>query len=53
MLPIDQNYPLHGGQIYNVDGTSYINQGGGLSGAHSDISKPEVAHLVWQAILSE
>jgi hypothetical protein len=53
MLPVDQNYPLHGGQIYNVDGTSYINQGGGLSGAHSDIRRPEVAHLVWQAILPE
>jgi hypothetical protein len=51
MLPIDQNYTVHSGQIYIVDGTTYVNQGGGLSGAHSDIRKPEVTHHVWQAIL--
>jgi hypothetical protein len=26
-----------------------INVGGGFSGAHSDIAKPEVAHAVWEA----
>ncbi len=50
MLPANQDYPLLAGQVHNVDGSAYINEGGGLSGAHSDIRKPEVAHLVWQAI---
>jgi hypothetical protein len=28
-----------------------INLGGGFSGAHSDIAKPEVAHAVWEAAM--
>ena len=52
MLPADATYSLAGGRIYNVEGSSVINTGGGFSGAHSDIRKPEVAHLVWSAILT-
>ncbi|MDZ4820667.1 MAG: DNA/RNA non-specific endonuclease [Planctomycetota bacterium] len=40
-----------GGGILNVEASSVINQGGGFSGAHSDIRKPEVAHLVWSAMI--
>lgn len=50
MLPANRDYGFDAGHVYNVEGSAYINQGGGLSGAHSDIRKPEVAHLVWQAI---
>jgi len=50
MLPADADYGLRAGRVYNLDGKAYINQGGGASGAHSDIAKPEVAHAFWQAI---
>jgi hypothetical protein len=43
-------YRFRPGQIYNIDGSRYINQGGGFSGAHSDIRKPEVAQMVWNAV---
>jgi hypothetical protein len=36
--------------VFNIDGTAVIKSGRGPSGAHNDISHPEVAHLVWQAI---
>jgi hypothetical protein len=35
--------------IYNLDGTAYIRNGTGASGAHNDIANPEVAHAVWEA----
>ena len=38
------------GGIYNIDATRIIANGSGFSGAHSDISHPEVAHLAWEAI---
>ena len=28
-------------------------RGGGLSGAHNDIAKPEVAHAIWSAAYAE
>lgn len=37
---------------YNIDASSVICHGGGLSGAHSDITHDEVAHLFWQAALT-
>ena len=30
----------------------YIRNGGGASGAHSDIAHPEVAHAYWEAIIA-
>ena len=36
--------------VFNIDATAVIKSGGGPSGAHSDISHAEVAHLMWQAI---
>jgi len=38
-------------KIYNLDGNQYIVKGDGVSGAHSDIDGPEVAHAMWQAAL--
>lgn len=38
------------GGIYNINASSVIKNGGGLSGAHSDIAHPEVARVAWQAI---
>ena len=51
MLALDGIYRFEAGKIYNLDGSQYICdvRGGGLSGAHSDIAKPEVAHAVWSA----
>lgn len=49
MRPIDGIYQLRPGQVCNVESSAYISQGGGISGAHSDLLHPEVAHLVWAA----
>ncbi|MDQ1922305.1 hypothetical protein [Massilia pseudoviolaceinigra] len=45
-------YQFAPGCVYNVDGSQYIRKLDGLSGAHSDIAGPEVAHLIWQAAMS-
>ena len=50
MFEATKPYSLKAGQIYNVESSQVINIGGGFSGAHSDIRKPAVAHLVWNAI---
>jgi pimeloyl-ACP methyl ester carboxylesterase len=49
MLAVDGNYDFRPGMIYNLDGTAYIRNGTGASGAHNDIANPEVAHAVWEA----
>jgi len=51
MLPADQGYRFENGRVYNLESSQFICKGGGLSGAHSDICGPEVAHLIWQAAL--
>lgn len=43
-------YGFAPGGIYNIDATRIIANGGGFSGAHSDIAHPEVAHVAWEAI---
>jgi hypothetical protein len=48
MLPANGAYGFAAGTIYNLESGQYIRNGGGASGAHSDISHPEVAHTVWQ-----
>jgi hypothetical protein len=45
-----QSYGFARGHIYNLECTSVIKDGGGASGAHSDIAKPEVAHAMWEAV---
>lgn len=52
MLPLDQGYHFHPSSVYNIIADSYIRNGQGISGAHSDISHPEVAHAYWEAILA-
>ncbi len=46
-------YDFSGGRIYNLEASGIIKNGGGASGAHSDIAHPEVAHAFWSAVLSE
>ncbi len=52
MGPVDTDYEFVGGRAYNVEGSGVINEGGGASGAHNDIAKPEVGHAFWSAILA-
>ena len=49
---VTSNYGLAPAQVYNVNGDAVIRAGGGLSGAHSDISHPEVGHLFWNVVLA-
>lgn len=51
MKGADETYSMLPGKIYNIDGSTYICKVDGVSGAHSDIAGPEVAHLIWQAAL--
>ena len=37
---------------YNLKSSAFISEGGGVSGAHSDIAKPEVAHVFWAAVMT-
>jgi hypothetical protein len=49
MLPAGGSYGFEPGKVYNLESSQYICKGGGASGAHSDISGPEVAHAIWEA----
>lgn len=49
MLARDAEYGFQPGLIYNLEGSEFIRDGGGVSGAHNDIARPEVAHAVWEA----
>ena len=46
-------YPFKPGRVYNLQATEVIRNGSGLSGAHSDIAHPEVAHAFRAAVLAE
>jgi len=39
-------------RILNLEASDFIRQGGGVSGAHSDIAGAEVAHAVWSAAIA-
>ena len=45
-------YDFKPGAIYNLEASGIIKNGGGASGAHSDIAHPEVAHAFWSAALA-
>lgn len=47
---VDTTYDLVAGRVHNLDARDVVALGSGLSGAHSDICHPEVAHAVWQAV---
>ena len=49
MKPVNAPYEMEPGAIYNLESSRYICQGGGFSGAHNDIARPEVAHAFWSA----
>jgi hypothetical protein len=53
MLAADQDYGFEARRVYNLESSQFIRKGGGLSGAHSDISGPEVAHAIWQAAICQ
>jgi hypothetical protein len=42
-------YAFQPAKVYNLDGSRFISHKQGLSGAHSDIAGPEVAHAIWAA----
>ena len=50
MQPESHDYGFTPKHVYNLDASGVIKNGGGFSGAHSDISHPEVAHVMWQAV---
>jgi hypothetical protein len=49
---VTSDHALAPGRVYNVNGDAVIRNGGGLSGAHSDIAHAEVGHLFWNAVLA-
>jgi hypothetical protein len=49
MRSVSETYRFEPGTIYNLESSEFINEGEGASGAHNDISKPEVAHAFWEA----
>jgi hypothetical protein len=51
MLDANAPYGFKPGTVYNLESSKFIRHGGGVSGAHSDIAGPEVAHAMWQAAL--
>jgi hypothetical protein len=51
MRPAGASYSYQPGRVYNLEASQFINEGGGFSGAHSDIRKPAVAHAVWEAAM--
>ena len=55
MLPLEAPYSFASGKLYNLESSRLICdiRGGGLSGAHNDIAKPEVAHAIWSAAYAE
>jgi hypothetical protein len=52
MLGAADAYSFEPGKVYNVDGSQFICHKEGVSGAHSDIAGPEVAHVIWAAALA-
>jgi hypothetical protein len=49
MLDVDGHYSFTPKRIYNLESSRFIAHGDGLSGAHSDIDGPQVAHAIWEA----
>ena len=52
MRPATFDYAFKPGTIYNLEASEVIKNGGGASGAHSDIAHAEVAHAFWSAVLA-
>jgi hypothetical protein len=52
MQPASGSYSFEPGTIYNLEASAFIAKKEGVSGAHSDIAGPEVAHAIWAAAFS-
>lgn len=52
LLPVEDAYTFQPGKVYNLECAHVIKNGDGASGAHSDISHPEVAHALWAAVMT-
>jgi hypothetical protein len=46
---VTEAYELAAGTVYNLECSAIIHEGPPPSGAHGDITRPEVAHVVWSA----
>jgi hypothetical protein len=42
-------YSFEKKRVYNLESSQFIAKKDGVSGAHSDIAGPEVAHAIWAA----
>ncbi|MBV9892270.1 MAG: CHAT domain-containing protein, partial [Rhizobacter sp.] len=51
MRPATFRYGFQPATIYNLEASDVIKNGDGVSGAHSDIAHPEVAHAFWSVVL--
>jgi hypothetical protein len=51
ILAPSAEYGLRRADVLNVDAARVIRNGTGPAGAHNDIAHPDVAHLMWQAVL--
>ena len=51
MRPTTFRYAFKPATVYNLEASDVIKNGSGVSGAHSDIAHPEVAHAFWSAVL--
>ena len=49
---VDQTLTLAPQKIYNLECSHVIRTGGGMAGAHNDISHPELAHAFWTAAMA-
>jgi hypothetical protein len=47
--PATATYDFQSGRVYNLECSSVIRADEGISGAHSDVAHPEIAHAVWSA----
>jgi len=52
MGDVGADYAFAKSKVYNIDASGVIKNGDGISGAHSDIAHPEVAHAAWQAVIA-
>ncbi|MGY1636060.1 hypothetical protein ACI78V_05340 [Geodermatophilus sp. SYSU D00742] len=52
LRPVGEPYDLRPGVVYDLRADDVIRNGSGVMGAHSDITRPAVAHAVWQAALA-
>jgi hypothetical protein len=46
---VDEPYDLRAGTVYNLRADRVIAASAGVMGAHSDIARAPVAHVLWQA----